>query len=53
MYMAGKMIQANLVFWLATWAGKMGLSCSLGISYFGAVRTFSGPYNDSFIGQAY
>ena len=31
----------------------MGLSCSLGIPYFGAVRKFSRPYNNSFIGQAY
>ena len=30
--------EANPVFWLAFWAGKMGLSCPLGISRFGPVR---------------
>lgn len=30
--------EANPVFWLAFWAGKMGLSCPLGISRFGPTR---------------
>ena len=30
--------EANPVFWLATWAGKMGPSCSLGITRFGPTQ---------------
>ena len=44
---------ANPPFWLATRAGKMGLSCPLGISRLGPTRkklSFS-PYNKFFIDQ--
>ena len=46
--------EANTVFWLATWAGKVGLSCPLGISRIGpARRKFSfWPLNKSFIDQS-
>ena len=49
MYMAGKVIQANVVFSLAIRARKIGpcLSCPPGISYFGAVRKFSWPCSNS------
>ena len=49
--------EANPVFWLATRAGKIGLSCPLGISRFvPAKEKFFGvtfwSYNKSFIHQA-
>ena len=31
-------LEANPVFWLATWAGKMGPSCPLGITRFGPTQ---------------
>ena len=43
----------NPAFWLATRAGKMGLSCPLGISRLGPARkkTSFSPYNKFFIDQ--
>ena len=46
--------EANLAFWLATRAGKIGPSCPLGISRVVPARKGSvlWPYNISFIDQA-
>ena len=49
--------EANPVFWLATRAGKMGLSCQLGIARFVPAKAklfgeILWPYNKSFIDQA-